>query len=96
MLLNHYLKKLKLPTMLREYAAVASSCAQDDRFAPQFGVVELLDRGVEGVHVHMNDLTSLGHVCHSTTPIARTASRIVSTKKRLRSGSSAAVGLSLQ
>ena len=29
-LLNHYLKKLKLPTMLREYAAVAGSCAQDN------------------------------------------------------------------
>jgi DNA replication protein DnaC len=29
-LLNHYLKKLKLPTMLREYTAVVSSCAQDN------------------------------------------------------------------
>jgi DNA replication protein DnaC len=29
-LLNHYLKKLKLPTMLREYAAVAGSCAKDN------------------------------------------------------------------
>lgn len=29
-LLNHYLKKLKLPTMRREYAAVAGSCAKDN------------------------------------------------------------------
>jgi len=30
LLLNHYLKKLKLPTILREYAAVAASCAKDN------------------------------------------------------------------
>jgi len=28
-LLEHYLKKLKIPTMLREYAAVASVCQKD-------------------------------------------------------------------
>ena len=28
-LLTHYLHKLKLPTMLREYAAVAASCTTD-------------------------------------------------------------------
>jgi DNA replication protein DnaC len=30
LLLNHYLKKLKLPTILREYAAVAASCGKDN------------------------------------------------------------------
>ena len=29
MLLEHYLKQLKLPTILREYAAVAAACTQD-------------------------------------------------------------------
>jgi len=29
LLLDHYLKQLKLPTMLREYAAVVSACTQD-------------------------------------------------------------------
>ena len=28
-LLEHYLKRLKLPTMLREYAGVAAACTQD-------------------------------------------------------------------
>jgi len=30
LLLKHYLKKLKLPTMLREYEAVAATCAKDN------------------------------------------------------------------
>jgi len=30
LLLRHYLKKLKLPTILREYATVASSCSQEN------------------------------------------------------------------
>ena len=30
-LLDHYLKQLKLPTMLREYSAVAQACAQEDQ-----------------------------------------------------------------
>jgi len=30
LLLKHYLKKLKLPTMLRDYEAVAASCAKDN------------------------------------------------------------------
>jgi DNA replication protein DnaC len=30
LLLRHYLKKLKLPTVLREYAPVAASCTQDN------------------------------------------------------------------
>lgn len=30
LLLNHYLKKLKLPTILREYAAVAAACVKDN------------------------------------------------------------------
>ena len=30
LLLKHYLKKLKLPTMLREYEAVAAACARDN------------------------------------------------------------------
>lgn len=30
MLLNHYLKTLKLPTVLREYPAVAASCVKDN------------------------------------------------------------------
>ena len=29
-LLKHYLKKLKLPTLLREYEAVAATCAKDN------------------------------------------------------------------
>ena len=29
LLLDHYLKQLKLPTMLREYAAVVTACTQD-------------------------------------------------------------------
>ena len=30
LLLRHYLKKLKLPTVLREYAAVAASCSKEN------------------------------------------------------------------
>ena len=30
LLLKHYLKKLKLPTMLRDYEAVAATCAKDN------------------------------------------------------------------
>ena len=30
LLLKHYLKKLKLPTMLRDYEAVAVTCAHDN------------------------------------------------------------------
>lgn len=31
LLLDHYLKQLKLPTMLREYKAVSQACAKDDQ-----------------------------------------------------------------
>ena len=34
LLLKHYLKKLKLPTMLREYEAVAAACAKDNCRTP--------------------------------------------------------------
>ena len=30
LLLKHYLKKLKLPTILREYKSVADNCAKDN------------------------------------------------------------------
>jgi len=30
-LLDHYLKQLKLPTMLREYKTIAQTCAQEDQ-----------------------------------------------------------------
>ena len=30
LLLKHYLKKLKLPTMLRDYEALAATCAKDN------------------------------------------------------------------
>jgi DNA replication protein DnaC len=47
-LLEHYLKKLKLPTMLREYAAVASVCQKDRSDFPiyllRLAERELLDR----------------------------------------------------
>src|SRR5512136_938414 len=47
-LLEHYLKKLKLPTMLREYAAVASACQKDRSDFPiyllRLAERELLDR----------------------------------------------------
>jgi hypothetical protein len=29
LLLKHYLKKLKLPTILREYSAIAAACKKD-------------------------------------------------------------------
>jgi DNA replication protein DnaC len=35
-LLDHYLKQLKLPTMLREYKSVASACANEDKDAITF------------------------------------------------------------
>jgi len=47
-LLEHYLKKLKLPTMLREYAAVASVCQKERSDFPTYllrlAERELLDR----------------------------------------------------
>ena len=47
-LLEHHLKQLKLPSMLREYAAIASVCAQDRADYPTFLLRlcerELLDR----------------------------------------------------
>lgn len=47
-LLEHHLKQLKLPTMLREYASIASVCAQDRADYPTFLLRlcerELLDR----------------------------------------------------
>jgi DNA replication protein DnaC len=48
LLLKHYLKKLKLPTMLRDYEAVAATCAKDNsdyvRFLLQLVEREMLDR----------------------------------------------------
>lgn len=47
-LLEHYLKKLKLPTMLREYAALATVCQKDRSDFPIYLMRlterELLDR----------------------------------------------------
>ena len=31
LLLDHYLKQLKLPTMLREYSSIAAVCAREDQ-----------------------------------------------------------------
>lgn len=48
LLLKHYLKKLKLPTMLRDYEAVAATCAKDNddyvSFLFQLVEREALDR----------------------------------------------------
>ncbi len=47
-LLEHYLKQLKLPTMLREYPAIAAACAQEGQdhiaFLLRMAERELLDR----------------------------------------------------
>ena len=47
-LLEHYLKQLKLPTMLREYKAIAATCAKDGHdhiaFLLRMSERELLDR----------------------------------------------------
>jgi DNA replication protein DnaC len=47
-LLEHYLKQLKLPTMLREYQAMAATCAKEDQdhtaFLLRLAERELLDR----------------------------------------------------
>ena len=47
-LLEHHLKTLKLPTMLREYAKVAATCAQQNTshagFLTQLTELELIDR----------------------------------------------------
>ena len=47
-LLEHYLKELKLPTMLREYSAVAQACAKEDQdhiaFLLRLAERETLDR----------------------------------------------------
>jgi DNA replication protein DnaC len=47
-LLEHHLKELKLPTMLREYASISSACAQDRADYPTYLLRlterELLDR----------------------------------------------------
>ena len=47
-LLDHYLKQLKLPSMLREYKAVAQACAKDDQdhiaFLLRLAERETLDR----------------------------------------------------
>lgn len=47
-LLEHYLKQLKLPTMLREYPAMAATCAQEGQdhvtFLLRMAERELLDR----------------------------------------------------
>lgn len=48
MLLEHYLKQLKLPTMLREYAKLAEQCAQEgvdfQRFLLRLVEAEMLER----------------------------------------------------
>lgn len=48
LLLEHHLKQLKLPTMLREYAAIAAQCTQDRSDYPTYllrlSERELLDR----------------------------------------------------
>jgi hypothetical protein len=47
-LLEHYLKQLKLPTMLREYAKLAEQCAKEgvdfQRFLLRLVEAEMLDR----------------------------------------------------
>lgn len=47
-LLEHYLKQLRLPTMLREYAKLAEQCAKEGLDCPRFllrlAELELLDR----------------------------------------------------
>lgn len=48
LLLDHYLKQLKLPTMLREYSAVAQACAKENQdhiaFLLRLAERETLDR----------------------------------------------------
>jgi hypothetical protein len=43
------------------------SATDDNRLAPQFRIIELLDRGIEGVHVRMRD---------NALPSCRRAARI--------------------
>ena len=43
LLLEHYLKQLKLPTMLREYASVAAVCAREDQDHTAF-LLRLVER----------------------------------------------------
>jgi len=42
-LLEHYLKQLKLPTMLREYGTIAAACAKDNKDHPAF-LLQLCER----------------------------------------------------
>ena len=58
-LLEHYLKKLKLPTMLREYAQVAASCQKDRSdyatFLLRLAERELLDRDKRAAERRIKD-----------------------------------------
>jgi len=44
-LLEHYLKQLRLPTVLREYARMAAACAQDRSDYPTY-LLRLAEREV--------------------------------------------------
>ena len=59
-LLEHYLKKLKLPTMLREYAALATVCQKDRSDFPIYLLRlterELLDREKRAAERRIKDL----------------------------------------
>ena len=43
LLLNHYLKQLRLPTMLREYKTTAHACAQENKDHIAF-LLQLVER----------------------------------------------------
>jgi hypothetical protein len=43
LLLKHYLKKLKLPTILREYRSIADNCAKDNVSYSEF-LLRLFER----------------------------------------------------
>jgi len=53
-LLEHYLKQLKMPTMLREHTAVAATCSKEN-------VLLIRNPGTEKTHL----ATALGHTACS-------------------------------
>ena len=78
LLLDHYLKQLKLPTMLREYASIAAACAREDQdhlaFLLRLVERELIEREQRAA-VRLENSTYLGqrtgHVVQILKDLAR-------------------------
>jgi DNA replication protein DnaC len=81
LLLQHYLKQLKSPTMLREYATVAASCTKD-----RCDYVSFLLRLVEREALDRDQRAAERRIKNARFPVVKTLDRAVAFVRGLRGG----------